>query len=104
QDQIEHTLGDQGRSVSQSIPLTALSHAPQNSLAVAQQTPANSPVSESAATVTRKRQIVISIPDRRLAVLESGEVIRMYPIAAGTSTTPSPDGDFVIVNRATDPT
>jgi len=71
---------------------------------VAQQMPANSPVSESAANVTRKRQIVISIPDRRLAVLESGAVVRIYPIAVGSTRTPSPDGDFVIINRAKDPT
>src|SRR5580765_7756428 len=57
QDQIEHTLGDQRPSVSQSTPLAAMSHAPQNSLALAQPTPANVSVSESAATVTRKRQI-----------------------------------------------
>ena len=104
QEQIEHTLGDQRPSVSQSTPLAALSHAPQNSLAIAQQTSANSPVSESSATATRKRQIVISIPDRRLAVLESGAVVRIYPIAVGRSRTPSPDGDFVIINRAKDPT
>jgi lipoprotein-anchoring transpeptidase ErfK/SrfK len=37
-------------------------------------------------------------------VLESGAVVRIYPIAVGRSRTPSPDGDFVIINRAKDPT
>jgi len=52
----------------------------------------------------RQRQIVISIPDRKLALLEDGKVLKTYPIAVGARHTPSPDGDFVIVNHAKDPT
>jgi lipoprotein-anchoring transpeptidase ErfK/SrfK len=52
---------------------------------------------------TRKRRIVISIVDRKLALLEDSKVLKTYPIAVGTRHTPSPDGDFVIVNRAVDP-
>lgn len=55
-------------------------------------------------TPAHKRQIVISIPDRQLAVLDNGQVLRIYPIAVGARSTPSPDGDFVIVNHAKDPT
>ncbi|HEY7403210.1 MAG TPA: L,D-transpeptidase family protein [Candidatus Angelobacter sp.] len=55
------------------------------------------------AAAAHKRQIVISIADRRLALLEDGQLIKTYPIAVGTSDTPSPDGDFVIVNHAKDP-
>ena len=51
----------------------------------------------------RKRRIVISIADRKLALVEEGKVLKTYPIAVGTHHTPSPDGDFVIVNRAKDP-
>jgi hypothetical protein len=47
---------------------------------------------------------VISIPDRRLAVIDNGLVMKTYPIAVGARSTPSPDGDFVIINRAKDPT
>ena len=79
---------------------------------------ANSPLSEStglntkAATAAdvaiavpaRNRQIVISIVDRKLAVLDSGQVMKIYPIAVGARGTPSPDGDFVIINHAKDPT
>jgi lipoprotein-anchoring transpeptidase ErfK/SrfK len=50
-----------------------------------------------------RRQIVISIADRKLAVLEDGRLVKTYPIAVGTRTTPSPDGDFVVVNHAKDP-
>jgi len=55
-------------------------------------------------TPPRQRQIVISIADRKLALLEDGKVLKTYPIAVGARHTPSPDGDFVIVNHAKDPT
>ncbi len=50
------------------------------------------------------RQILISIPDRKLAVLENGEVLRVFPIAVGAADSPSPSGEFRIVNRLTNPT
>jgi lipoprotein-anchoring transpeptidase ErfK/SrfK len=50
-----------------------------------------------------KRQIIISIADRQLAVIEQGQVLKTYPIAVGARGTPSPDGDFVIINHAKDP-
>ena len=53
-------------------------------------------------TVTR--QIVVSIPDRKLAIIENGEVVKVYPVAVGADNSPSPTGSFVIVNRLTDPT
>jgi L,D-transpeptidase ErfK/SrfK len=51
-----------------------------------------------------KRQVIISIADRQLAVIEQGQVLKTYPIAVGARGTPSPDGDFVIINHAKDPT
>ena len=50
------------------------------------------------------RQIVVSIPDRKLAIVENGEVVKTYPVAVGADNSPSPTGSFVIVNRLTDPT
>jgi len=50
-----------------------------------------------------KRQIIISIADRQLAVIDDGQVLKTYPIAVGARGTPSPDGDFVIINHAKDP-
>jgi len=50
-----------------------------------------------------KRQIIISIADRQLAVIDHGQVLKTYPIAVGAHGTPSPDGDFVIINHAKDP-
>src|SRR5215470_14828258 len=50
------------------------------------------------------RQIVISIPDRQLALIEDGALVKVYPVAVGASETPSPYGDFTIINHAIDPT
>ena len=58
----------------------------------------------AAAPSLRTRAVVISIADRKLAVFEGGHLLKVYPIAVGTGQTPSPDGDFVIINRAKDPT
>lgn len=58
----------------------------------------------SSASPARQRQIIISIADRKLALLEDGKVLKTYPIAVGARHTPSPDGDFVIINHAKDPT
>jgi lipoprotein-anchoring transpeptidase ErfK/SrfK len=50
-----------------------------------------------------KRQVVVSIPDRKLALLEDGLIVKTYPIAVGARFSPSPDGDFVIINHAVNP-
>ena len=50
------------------------------------------------------RSVLVSIPDRKLALIENGRVVRLYRIAVGKSTTPSPVGIFKIVNRVTNPT
>ena len=50
------------------------------------------------------RKIVVSIPDRKLALIEDGEIIKIYPIAVGANESPTPEGEFKIVNRLTSPT
>jgi len=50
------------------------------------------------------RRILISIPDRKLALIENGAVVKTYPIAVGAEETPSPEGQFKIINRITRPT
>jgi len=52
---------------------------------------------------SRRRRVVISIPDRKLAVLDQGTVVKVYPVAVGAAGSPSPSGDFTIVCRASDP-
>lgn len=51
-----------------------------------------------------ERKIVISIPDRKLALVEDGQVVKVYPIAVGAAATPSPSGEFHISERITNPT
>jgi lipoprotein-anchoring transpeptidase ErfK/SrfK len=55
-------------------------------------------------TAGRKRLVLVSIPDRRLALLEDGKVVKVYRVAVGSATSPSPSGEFAIVNRLTNPT
>lgn len=51
-----------------------------------------------------KRLLLISIPDHELAVIEDGQVKKIYPVAVGKESTPSPTGTFHIVVRVVDPT
>jgi lipoprotein-anchoring transpeptidase ErfK/SrfK len=50
------------------------------------------------------RRIVISIPDRKLALIESGHVVKVFPTAVGSARTPSPAGSYRIVKRVVNPT
>ena len=50
------------------------------------------------------RFILISIPDRQLALIDNGEVVKVYPVAVGKISTPSPEGDFTVTNRTVNPT
>ena len=50
------------------------------------------------------RTVVVSIPDRQLAVLEGGNVIATFPVAVGAAHSPSPTGTFQIVSRVANPT
>jgi lipoprotein-anchoring transpeptidase ErfK/SrfK len=51
-----------------------------------------------------KRVLVVSIPNRRLALTEDGVVKKVYPVAVGKDSTPSPAGSFTIVSRVSNPT
>ena len=75
-------------------------------LAQEQQGSRTVPLSPSgAAPDTRPfRLIVVSLPDRKLALLEDGRVVRIYPVAVGAEVSPSPAGDFQIVHRIPHPT
>ncbi|HEY7617995.1 MAG TPA: L,D-transpeptidase [Terriglobales bacterium] len=54
--------------------------------------------------VAASRQVLVSIPDRKLAILEDGKVIRVFPVSVGANASASPSGSFRIVNRLTNPT
>src|SRR5262249_58078356 len=51
-----------------------------------------------------KRRIIISLSDRKLALVEAGRVVRIYPTAVGADATPSPTGVFKIANPIPHPT
>ena len=77
-------------------------------LAVALLTPALGQSTQNADSVGANRRpsrrVLVSIPDRKLAVLEDGKVIRTFPVAVGASSSPSPTGEFQIVSRIAHPT
>jgi lipoprotein-anchoring transpeptidase ErfK/SrfK len=50
------------------------------------------------------RRVLVSIPDRKLAILENSNVVRTFPVAVGAALSPSPTGEFRIVSRLKDPT
>jgi len=51
-----------------------------------------------------ERRLVISVPDRKLAVVENGSVVKVYAVAVGAEVSPSPSGSFKVINRVTAPT
>src|ERR1700722_5872852 len=51
-----------------------------------------------------KRVIVVSLEDRKLALVEDGQVKKVYTVAVGKPSTPSPVGTFTIERRVANPT
>jgi len=50
------------------------------------------------------RIVLVSIPDRKLAVIEDGDVVATFSVAVGAEVSPSPTGEFQIVSRVSNPT
>jgi len=50
------------------------------------------------------RRLVVSIPDRKIALIETGRVVKVYPVAVGAAGTPSPHGSFHVASRVVRPT
>jgi L,D-transpeptidase ErfK/SrfK len=65
-----------------------------------------SAVAQSAAPeVTKPRRVIlVSIPDRKLALLDGDKVAKILPVAVGKDSTPSPEGTFAIKTRLANPT
>jgi lipoprotein-anchoring transpeptidase ErfK/SrfK len=51
-----------------------------------------------------KRLVLVSIPDRKLAVLEDGKVLRVFLVAVGADVSPSPTGKLEVAHRLANPT
>ena len=52
----------------------------------------------------RARRIIVSIPDRKLVLIEGNRVLKIYDVAVGKASTPTPEGEFQVANRVPDPT
>lgn len=66
--------------------------------------PSFAQVTKPSEAVPVNRVVLVSIPDRKLAVIENDTVIATFPIAVGAAASPSPTGEFQIVNRVANPT
>jgi|SRR5579872_4417534 len=56
------------------------------------------------ANTSEHRRIVVSVPDRKLVLFEGDRVLRIYDVAVGKPSTPTPQGKFAIINRVPNPT
>jgi lipoprotein-anchoring transpeptidase ErfK/SrfK len=72
-------------------------------LALAMAIPSTAQNSQPVGATAVRRTVLVSIPDRKLALIEGERVIAQFPIAVGAAASPSPTGEFQIVNRITNP-
>jgi lipoprotein-anchoring transpeptidase ErfK/SrfK len=54
--------------------------------------------------VGERRRIVVSLINHKLVLFEGERVLRVYDVAVGKRSTPSPQGKFAIINRVPNPT
>lgn len=52
----------------------------------------------------RNRVVLVSLVDRKLAVIDNGVVIATFQVAVGAKFSPSPTGEFTIISRVSNPT
>jgi len=72
--------------------------------AKAQEASIQSSQQQVSVTKETKRVIVVSLEDRKLALVVNGQVTKVYPVAVGKPSTPSPVGTFTIERRIVNPT
>lgn len=56
------------------------------------------------AAETPTRRLIVNIPARKIALVEDGKVVKIYPVAVGKKSTPSPIGTFYIASHVINPT
>jgi lipoprotein-anchoring transpeptidase ErfK/SrfK len=61
------------------------------------------PTTAQTSDSSSSRRVVISITDRKLAVVEGDVVTAIFSVAVGADVTPSPTGEFRIVSRVSNP-
>ena len=48
-------------------------------------------------------EILITLDNRRLTLLQNGQVVKVYPIGVGKEATKTPVGTYKIINKAPNP-
>jgi len=64
----------------------------------------NAPAPQSSKAAVHHRLIVVSLEDRKLALVDDGEVLKIYPVAIGKPSTPSPVGTYTVKSHVKNPT
>jgi lipoprotein-anchoring transpeptidase ErfK/SrfK len=59
---------------------------------------------EMAAESAPTRRLIVNIPARKIALVQDGKVVKVYPVAVGKNSTPSPSGIFHIASHVVNPT
>jgi lipoprotein-anchoring transpeptidase ErfK/SrfK len=49
-------------------------------------------------------RIVVSIPNRKLVLFDGDRIVKIYDVAVGKASTPTPEGEFHIINHVPNPT
>jgi lipoprotein-anchoring transpeptidase ErfK/SrfK len=58
----------------------------------------------AAESASLNRRLIVNIAARKLVLVEDGKVVKMYPVAVGKHSTPSPSGTFHIASHVVNPT
>jgi lipoprotein-anchoring transpeptidase ErfK/SrfK len=96
---MQHRLGDAMKANGLSKWAVAVSAAMVMGVEAMGQEASAPAVTTPAVTVQVKRTIVVSLEDRKLALVEDGQVKKVYTVAVGKPSTPSPVGTFAIQRR-----
>jgi len=59
---------------------------------------------EMEAETAPTRRLLVNIPARKIALVEDGKVLKVYSVAVGKKSTPSPSGTFHIASHVVNPT
>lgn len=59
--------------------------------------------STSTATLAVQREIVLELRNRRISLIENGQVVDSWPVAIGDPSTPTPTGRFSVQNKVLNP-
>jgi len=73
-------------------------------LALAASVPCWGQLHTRVSTGLRERVVLVSLVDRKLAVIDNGNVIATFQVAVGADVSPSPTGEFTIVSPVANPT